>query len=94
MKNVVRHCSVITITTFDGALKLNGEQVLLNDRQLCLLSNSVLQLKELVEKMASQELTKEEFLEVLGLISDSNEAIMTEVEYGIDLIEVENGHAN
>lgn len=94
MKNVVKLFSVITITTFDGALKLNGEQVLLNDRQLCLLSNSVLQLKELVEKMATNQLQKEEFLEILGLISHSNEAIMTEVEYGIDLIEVENGHAN
>ena len=73
---------------------MNGEKVLLNDRQLCLLSNSVLQLKELVEKLVSQDLTKEELLEVLSLISDSNEAIMMEVEYGIDLVEVENGYAN
>ena len=64
--------------------------MLLNDRQLCLLSNSVLQLKVLVEKMANNQLQKEEFLEVLGLINEANDAILMEIEYNIDLVEVEN----
>jgi hypothetical protein len=70
-----------------------NKTVNLSDRQLCLLSNSAIQLTHLVEKIASNRIANiaaTEFLETLRLISEVNDTILTEVRYNIDVTQVEN----
>jgi len=67
---------------------------MLNERQICLLSNSAIQYNSLVEKVASKQISRAELVEALAEIENVVNCLRIEIEYGLDVTEVESNIAN
>jgi hypothetical protein len=67
---------------------------MLNDRQLCLLSNSAIEFKTLIEKIVSKQVSKLELMEALSEFEAVTSCIRMELDHGFDIIEIESQIAN
>jgi hypothetical protein len=68
---------------------LTEKTLQLTDRQLCLLSSSALELKNVLEKAVKQELSMSELVDALKLLETATSCILLEVKHDFEITDVE-----